>query len=189
MLIERDLLKVADEKLLAGAGGATEPAGIITGASAYVGTGLDETITSPTNADAIRAGMLQMRLLKYKPDVVFMNPTDVAALDLLKTADGHYIKVETDAIMQRIRVIETTEVDAGYFLLMDTQKWIVRVLEDLRIEFGWENDDFRKNLVTVIAEMRLHSYQNSIDAGAVVYDEFTTVKTALAVVAAPAEPA
>jgi hypothetical protein len=30
--------------------------------------------------------------------------------------------------------------------------------------------------------MRLHSYQYSIDAGAVIYDEFATVKTALAVV-------
>jgi HK97 family phage major capsid protein len=182
MLLERDLLKVVDEKLLSGAGGATEPTGIITNASAYVGTGLDASITSPTNADAVRAGMLQMRLLNYKPDVVFMNPADVAALDLLKTSDGHYIKVETDAIMQHVKVMETTEVEAGSFLLMDTRKWIVRILEDLRIEFGWENDDFSKNLVTVIAEMRLHSYQNSIDAGAVVYDEFATVKTALAVV-------
>jgi HK97 family phage major capsid protein len=181
MLLERDLLTVVDEKILSGTGGAVELKGIIVDASAYVGTGLDETIISPTNADAIRAVMLQMRLLNYKPDVVFMNPTDVAALDLLKTADGHYIKVETDAIMQHVKVIETTEVTAGNFLLMDTQRWIVRVLEDLRLEFGWENDDFTKNLVTIIAEMRLHSYQNSIDAGAVVYDAFATVKTALAV--------
>jgi HK97 family phage major capsid protein len=181
-LLECDLLNKVDEKLLTGSGGATEPEGVTIKASAYVGTGLDGTIISPTNADAIRAGMLQMRLLRYKPDVVFLNPTDVAALDLLKTADGHYIKVEIDAIMQHVKVIETTEVEAGNFLLMDTQKWIVRILEDLRIEFGWENDDFRKNLVTVIAEMRLHSYQYSIDAGAVIYDEFATVKTALAVV-------
>ncbi|MDR0692442.1 MAG: phage major capsid protein [Prevotellaceae bacterium] len=180
MLLERDLLKVVDEKLLSGAGG-VEPDGILSGAAAYVGTGLDETITRPTNADAIRAGMLQMRLLNYKPDVVFMNPTDTAALDLLKTADGHYIKVEIDAIMQHIKVIETTEVTAGSFLLMDTQKWTVKILEDLEVKFGWENDDFRKNLVTVIAEMRLHSYQYSVDAGAVLYDEFATVKTALAV--------
>jgi HK97 family phage major capsid protein len=179
MLLERDLLKEVDEKLLTGAGNATEPKGITVGAAAYVGTGLDGTITAPTNADAIRAGMLQMRLLNYKPNVVFLNPTDVAALDLLKTTDGHYIKVETDAIMQHVKVIETTEVAAGSFLLMDTQKWVVRVLESLRLEFGWENDDFSKNLVTVIAEMRLHSYQNSIDAGAVIYDELDTVKAAL----------
>jgi HK97 family phage major capsid protein len=178
-LLERDLLKVVDAKLLFGSGTGDEPVGVTTNASAYVGTGLDGTITTPTNADAIRAGMLQMRLLNFKPDTVFLNPTDVAALDLLKTSDGHYIKVETDAIMQHVKVIETTEVEAGSFLLMDTQKWVVRILEDLRIEFGWENDDFSKNLVTVIAEMRLHSYQNSIDAGAVIYEAFDTVKTAL----------
>lgn len=179
-LLERDLLKVVDEKLLSGDGGATEPKGIISSASSYVGTGLDETITRPNNADAIRAVMLQMRLLNFKPNVVFMNPTDVAALDLLKTADGHYIKVETDAIMQHVRVIETAEVEPDSFLLMDSQKWIVRVLENLRLEFGWENDDFSKNLVTIIAEMRLHSYINSIDVGAVSYNEFSTVKAALA---------
>jgi HK97 family phage major capsid protein len=183
-LLEYDLMAKVDEKLLSGdpTNDPEEPKGIFIDASAYVGTGLDGTITAPTNADAIRAAMLQMRLLKFKPDVVFMNPTDVAALDLLKTAEGHYIKVETDAIMQHVKVVETTEVAAGHFLLLDTQKWIVRILEDLRLEFGFEQDDFTKNLVTVIAEMRLHSYQNSIDAGAVIYDEFATVKTALALV-------
>ena len=34
-------------------------------------------------------------------------------------------------------------------------------------------------MVTVIAEMRLHSYQNSIDAGSVIYDDFATVQAAL----------
>jgi HK97 family phage major capsid protein len=179
ILLRRDLFKVLDEKLLGGAGG-NEPTGITTVSGGYVGTTLDGTIIIPNNADAIRASMLQMRLLNYKPNVVFMNPSDTAALDLVKTSDGHYIKVETNAIMQRIRVIETTEVAADHFLLMDTAKWIVRVLEDLRLEFGWENDDFRKNLVTIIAEMRLHSYQNSIDAGAEIYEQFSVVKTALA---------
>jgi HK97 family phage major capsid protein len=188
-LLEQDLMTKVDEKLLSGnpSSNSAEPKGIIINASAYVGTGLDETITKPTNADAIRAGMLQMRLLNYKPDVVFMNPTDVAALDLLKTDSGHYIKVETDAIMQHVKVIETTEVGVDKFLLMDTKKWVVRIMEDLSIEFGFGNDDFDNNMVSIRAEMRLHSYQNSIDAGAVVYDEFATVKTALAVVAdAPA---
>ncbi|MDR1347357.1 MAG: phage major capsid protein [Prevotellaceae bacterium] len=180
-LLERDLMLVVDQKLLTGNGGAVEPKGLITGASAYAGTNLDGTITTPTNPDAIRAAILQMRLLNFKPNVVLLNPSDVAAIDLIKTTDGHYIKVETDAIMQNVRVIETNEVDAGNFLLIDTAKWFVRILEGLDIQFGFENDDFSKNLVTVIAELRLHSYQYSVDAGSVVYDEFDTVKTALAV--------
>jgi hypothetical protein len=136
----------------------------------------------PNNADAIRAAMLQMRLLNYKPDVVFLNPTDAAVIDLEKSTTGNYIKVELAEVIRSLRIIETTEIAAGHFLLMDAAKWIVKILENLRIEFGWENDDFRKNLVTVIAELRLHSYRNSIDAGAVIYEAFATVKEELEVV-------
>jgi HK97 family phage major capsid protein len=178
-LLSDDLMTFVDQKLVTGTGTGDEILGIIPGAAAYTGTGLDGTITNPNNADAIRAVILQMRMLNYKPDICFMNPTDVASLDLLKTTDGHYIKVETDAVTQYIPIVETTEVESGKFVIMDTAKWFVRILKDLEIQFGWENDDFRKNLVTIIAELRLHSYKNSIDTGAVVSDEFATVKTAL----------
>lgn len=179
LLLTRDLYMVLDEKLLNGAGGTIEPAGIITGAGGYLGTGLDGTVFMANNADAIRAGMLQMRLINYRPNIVFLNPTDSAVIDLTKSTTGNYIKIELEGVLRSLQIIETTEIPAGHFLLMDTAKWIVRVYENFRLEFGWENDDFRKNLVTVIAEMRLHSYQNSIDAGSVIYDSFATVKTAL----------
>lgn len=179
LLLNRDLYQVLDNKLLNGAGGAVEPSGIITGAGGYLGTGLDGTVTMANNADAIRAAMLQMRLLNYKPNVVFLNPTDAAVMDLTKSSTGNYIKIELEGVLRSLQIIETTEIPAGNFLLMDTAKWIVRVYEDFRLEFGWENDDFRKNLVTVIAEMRIHSYQNSIDAGAIIYASFATVKTAI----------
>ncbi|MBD8389657.1 phage major capsid protein [Dysgonomonas sp. BGC7] len=179
LLLNRDLYQVLDNKLLNGTGGTTDPAGIITNAGGYIGTGLDGKIFMANNADAIRAAMLQMRLLNYKPNVVFLNPTDSAVMDLTKSTTGNYIKIELEGILRSLRIIETTEIPAGNFLLMDTAKWMVRVYEDFRLEFGWENDDFRKNLVTVIAEMRLHSYQNSIDAGSVIYESFATVKTAI----------
>jgi HK97 family phage major capsid protein len=178
MLLTRDLYQVIDEKLLNGSA-ATDPAGIIPGAGGYIGTGLDGLVERPNNADAIRAAMLQMRLLSYRPDVVFLNPTDSAVMDLTKSSTGNYIKIELEGILRSLRVIETTEIAAGDFLLMDTAKWVVKILEGLRLEFGWENDDFRKNLITIIAELRLHSYQNSIDAGSVIYDAFATVKDAI----------
>lgn len=178
MLLTRDLYQKIDIKLLTGAGG-DEPSGIITGAGGYIGTGLDGQVPMANNADAIRAGMLQMRLLNYRPDVVFLNPTDAAIMDLTKSSTGNYIKIELEGVLRSLEVIETTEIPAGNFLLMDTERWIVKILEDLRIEFGWENDDFRRNMITIIAEARLHSYQNSIDAGSVIYASFATVKTAI----------
>lgn len=188
LLLTRDLYREIDDRLLKGKPGASgasanpnDPEGIITKAGGYVGTGVDGTVVMPNNADAIRAAMLQMRLLNYKPDVVFMNPTDAAVIDLTKSSTGNYIKIELEGVLRSLRIVETTAIPADSFLLMDTAKWTVKILEDLRIEFGWENDDFRRNLITVIAELRLHSYQNSIDAGSVIYDSFAAVKTALEV--------
>jgi HK97 family phage major capsid protein len=180
LLLTRDLYQMLDNKLLNGTG-STDPTGIITGAGGYAGTGLDGMITMPNNADALRAAMLQMRLLNFRPDVAFLNPTDAAVMDLTKSSTGNYIKIELEGVLRSLRIIETTEITAGDFLLMDTAKWIVRILEDFRLEFGWVNDDFQRNLITIIAELRLHSYQNSVDAGSVIYDTFDTVKTALEV--------
>ena len=178
MLLYRDLFDVVDNRLLNGTA-APDPIGIINVAGGYVGTGLDGMIRMPNNADAIRAGMLQMRLLNFSPDIVFMNPTDSALNFLEKSSDGHYIRQELNGVIAGVRVIETTAIDPDKFLLMDSKRWIVKILEAYRLEFGWENDDFTRNLVTVIAEMRLHSYINSIDEGSVLYDEFSVVKTAI----------
>lgn len=179
LLLNRDLYQVLDDKLLNGAGGTIEPLGIITNAGGYLGTGLDGQVLQPNNADAIRAAMLQMRLLSYRPNVVFLNPTDAAVMDLTKSSTGNYIKIELDGILRSLRLIESIEIAAGSFVLMDSAKWIIRVYENFRLEFGWVDDDFRRNLVTAIAELRLHSYQNSIDAGSVIYEAFATVKTAI----------
>ena len=178
MMLATDLFDVLDEKLLNGAGG-DEPIGILTVAGGYLGTGLDGTVTLPNNADAIRACMLQMALLNYKPDIVFMNPTDITSIALTKATDGNYISVQVENVIRPLRVIETSRIEAGKFLLMDSRRWVIRILEDFMLAFGWENDDFRRNLITIIAELRLHSYFNSIHEGAMIYEEFDVVKTAI----------
>lgn len=177
-LLSDDLLNSIDEKLLTGTGGA-EPTGIATNAATYTATSLDGTVVSPNHADAIRAGILQLRNLAYTPDVVFLNPADKAALDLAKDNNGRYLADELQAVLGGIAIVETTHIPAGKFLLMDSSKWNVRNLESFRLEYGWENDDFSKNLVTVIAEIRLHSYQSSVDVGSLVYGTFATIEAAL----------
>ncbi|MEY4931157.1 MAG: hypothetical protein RI909_1881, partial [Bacteroidota bacterium] len=42
-----------------------------------------------------------------------------------------------------------------------------------------ENDDFTKNLVTAVAEMRLHSFHSANDEEAFVYDSFADIKSAI----------
>lgn len=178
-LLREDLLRVVNEKLLSGTGTGAEIKGITVGAAGYTATELNDKVENPNYADAIRAAVLQARLLGFYPDAVFINPADRALIDLTKDSTGHYISQELLSLIRYITIVDTMDIPAGKFLLMDTRKRIVRVYENLRLEYGWENDDFRKNLVTVIAEMRLHSYQDSLDAGAVVYDSFATVQAAI----------
>lgn len=178
-LLREDLLRVVNEKLLTGTGTGAEIKGITVGAAGYTATELNDKVENPNYADAIRAAVLQARLLGFYPDVVFINPADRALIDLTKDTTGHYISQELLSLIRYITIVDTTDIPVGKFLLMDTREWMVRIYENLRLEYGWENDDFRKNLVTVVAEMRLHSYQDSLNAGSVVYDSFATVQAAI----------
>lgn len=178
-LLREDLMKVVDEKLLTGTGSSGEIKGITVGAAGYTSSDLDDKIATPNYADAIRAAILQLRMLNYTPNILFVNPVDKAMIDLTKDTTGRYISAELMAVMRGLTIIETTRITKGKFLLMDSSKWTVRPYEALRLEYGWENDDFRKNLVTVIAEMRLHSYHSDVDAGSIVYADFATVMAAL----------
>jgi hypothetical protein len=178
-LLTVDLEDKIEDELLAGAGG-DSLVGITTVATAYTTTALDDLIATPNNADAIRAAILQMRLLKFKPNVVFVNPADAAVMDLTKSTTGNYIKIELEGVIRQVRMVETLAITAGNFLLMDTNKYKVKMYEGISLQFGLDGDDFSKNMRTVIAEARLHAYFNSIDAGSMIYEDYATIKAAIA---------
>lgn len=178
-LLRQDLMSVVNEKVLTGTGTGAEIKGVTQDAADYTSSDLDDKIENPNYADAVRAAVLQLRMLNYRPDTLFINPVDNAVIDLTKDTTGHYLATEMRALVSGITIVETANITKGKFLLMDTSRWMLRPYENLRLEYGLENDDFRKNLVTVIAEMRLHSYQNSIDKGSLVYADFATVLAAL----------
>ena len=58
--------------------------------------------------------------------------------------------------------------------LLDYYK--VAIYKDMEISFGWENDDFTKNLVTAICESRIHQYFSANHTGAFIYDTFDNIK-------------
>ena len=178
-LMRDDLMQEVDKQLLIGDGSSYKLKGILTDAGGYIGSDLDGSVERANEADAVRASMLAMRMLNFTPNTLFINPTEKAGIDLTKDASGRYMSDELLKIIAGVSIVETTRIDPGKFLLMDTSKWVVKVLENLRLESGLVNDDFEKNMVTYIAEMRLHSYQNTIDAGSVIYDSFDTVIAAL----------
>lgn len=74
---------------------------------------------------------------------------------------------------------------AGDFLVMDSTFANLRVREDVTITMGYENDDFTKNLITILAEKRLAHYVKSNHGKAFVKGTFTTAKALLEAVVEP----
>lgn len=181
---------VTDNELLSGSGVDPHLSGISILVGGYVlGAGVINTIL-PNNVDAIVAGTAQLESLNFTPNLAFVNPIDGANMMLVKTSLGEYTESPSVVVVQNgipyiggVRLVKTNQIPVGKFLLADMTRFMIRNYKPFVIQYGWVNDDFEKNFVTVIGERRLASYIYSNHLGAFIYDTFANVKTAI--VAAP----
>lgn len=178
-----------DTELLSGAGNGTSGATTLKGLTQYAGGYVLTTIATPTpnNFDAIRAAIAQIISLNFNPTHVFINPIDGANMDLVKDENGRPLSMEyrANGSIYRLTPIETNQMALGQVLVGDMSKFIVRNYKPFNIQYGWVNDDFEKNLVTIIGERRLHDYVADNNTGAFVYDDFATIKAAITEVPVP----
>jgi HK97 family phage major capsid protein len=174
-----------DDQLLAGTGDGSEANANLKGLTSFAGGYVLTTVetSTPNNFDAVRAAAAQIMSLNFSANYAFVNPIDAANMDLTKGDDGQYtippFKSATGMDIAGIRVVETNQIPVGFFLVGDMTKFKVRNYKPFAISMGWVNDDFEKNLVTIIGERRLASYVSVNHTGAFVYDSFADVKTAI----------
>ena len=152
------LAYVEDNALLNGAGGA-DLNGIYTQATAS--TANLAVITSPTFLDVLRAAMLQASLANIPPTGIVLNPTDWFKIETTKDTAGAYIignpQDGTNPRLWGLPVVETPAMTVDKFLV-GAFKYGAQIFdrEDARVEVSTEDsDNFRKNLVTILAEERL----------------------------------
>lgn len=183
--LKSEILEVVDIKeendLLNGDGLGDNLLGVIQQSTTYV---LTTVLTKEANNfDAIKAAITQLFTLNQIPNVVFVNPIDKANMELSKASDGHYIlppfSTADGTVISGIRVVESNTVAVGKFLLGDWTKLNIRDYVAFEITLGWENDDFTKNLVTVLGEKRLMSYIKEHQKSAFLYGDFATIKAAI----------
>ena len=119
--------------------------------------------------------------MAYRPNVVLMNPIDYAQMQLTKDVNGQYLRPFRvgDELIPGLRVEASTAVKQGEFVLGDFNYLNIRDVWALSITFGWENDDFTKNLVTMIGEKRLMAYIKAQYKTAFVKDTIGNVITAI----------
>lgn len=169
--------KETNAKLMASAGSATIPKGIQNYSVTYTLAGV--VTDNPNNWDAIRAVVAQLRSGNLDGAVtVFINPIDKANMDLTKLASqAQFYKPE----MPDATIVEDNNIAVGYFQAAILSNYNVKIYKDYTVTYGWEMDDFTKNLVTLVGERRLHEYVKENHTGSFIYDTFANVKAAIAV--------
>lgn len=181
-LVELVMLK-ADDQIFQGNGTSPNLKGITQFAQSFSAGALANALQNVQDIDVLRAAIAQVSTGLFYPNYIALSPGDAALLDLAKDAYGAYVippfMAADRTMIKGVRVIENTLIPSGQFLIGDFTKSNVRVRQNLGIQVGYENDDFTKNLVTIICEMRLTHFIKANHANAFVYDSFATAKAAI----------
>lgn len=183
----------ADSQILSGDGTGQNLTGITSVATSFAAGDFASSISTPNEYDVINVAINQIEIAEvisgepagFMPNVIVMNPTDIKKMKLTKTSTDEYVFNTTEGPqvgtqIDSIPVLSNPRMPKGYFLVMDSTKGTIRLREATNINLGYENDDFTKNLITVIAEKRLAFYVKSQNVKAFVYGSFATAKAALA---------
>lgn len=150
---------VEEDQLLNGGGTGTDLNGVYTQATALAANPM--VVSAPTKIDVIRVAMLQAALAEFPPNGVVLHPTDWAGIELTKdTAGAYIIGNPQDSAQPRLwglPVVATQAMTVDKFLVgsfgMGAQ---IFDRADATVEISTEDsDNFRKNLVTILAEERL----------------------------------
>lgn len=150
---------IEEDQLLNGGGTGTDLNGVYTQATALAANPM--VVDAPTKIDVIRVAMLQAALAEFPPNGVVMHPTDWATVELEKdTAGAYIIGNPQDSAQPRLwglPIVATQAMTVDKFLVgsfgMGAQ---IFDRQDASVTISTEDDqNFRKNLVTILAEERL----------------------------------
>ena len=173
-----------DTQILSGNGTSPNLKGILNFAipAFAVPTGTQHT-PNANNYDVIMLAVTQVTIANFQPNYVIVNPIDKANMQLAKDQYGRYVMPPFTTVngleVAGVTVIENNGVVAGSFLVGDFSKSTVAMREEIGIQIGYENDDFTKNLITILAEVRAVQYIKTNHLGAFVYGTFSTAITAI----------
>jgi HK97 family phage major capsid protein len=186
--LSEQIALLLDSQVLSGDGVSPNLKGILTYTNtiSVAATILALGVEAANNFDVLRAASWYIENIgngRYNPNYAVINPIDAAYMDMSKSSQGVYIMPPFAAVngqtIAGLRVITSTAITAGTFLVGDFSKDILGIREEMNIQFGYENDDFSKNLVSVVGEMRAVNYIKTNNINAFIKGTFATVRAAM----------
>ena len=132
-------------------------------------------------SDLLRCVKAQIEAVNFTPTHVVLNPQDIATIQLTKGSDSTYTypmylptqSGDGEMIIAGMRVISSTYMTAGNYLVGDLSKVNVKFRNNINMSVGLDADDFTRNMITILAEARLVSYVKNNQKPAFVYGDIS----------------
>ena len=119
----------------------------------------------------------------FIPNVAFVNTIDALQMKLQKDSSGNYVLPPfmdaSGRMIDGVMVIAKPQITAGTYVIGDLKNINLLNVWGYSVRIGWEDDDFSKNLVTMLGESRYHVYITDNDKRGIVTGTFAAVKTAI----------
>lgn len=150
-----DLALELEDQIVAGSGSGEDFTGILNTAGVLTQTG------AATSLDDIRAAKRKVRIGgRVNPNAILMTPADIETeVDTAKDSTLNYIGQSPFAYNGNERlwgmpIVETEALDDGTAIVGDFSRAILFDRESTNISVGTADDDFIRNIVRVLAELR-----------------------------------
>jgi len=184
--LSRKLLQSVELGSYSGSGTTPNLRGVLTVATAWAAGAFALAVDNANLVDVLRVGVNQIALaLQPMPNYILLHPTDLLTLKMIKVSatDKRYIdvlqEIAMNSTMDGIPIITTTLVTQGTFLIGNRALQHMLQREAVRVEIGYDGNDFTTNFVTVRAEWRGVVYVETNDRTAFVTGTIATAIAAL----------
>jgi HK97 family phage major capsid protein len=179
----RDLQAKVDQQVYDGSGVVPNLKGVYTSADAY--TPVAAGITDANIYDLLIKVIEDIAAsTSYMPNIAIMNLVDINALRLKKDANNNYIFPQTminGQLLPSFTIVESPKVAANTMLVGDFDYATLYSEGSVTITIGFENDDFTRNLSTILAEEVLGLLVRDVETDA--FRKVDSISAALATLA------
>lgn len=191
MLILKRVLLKRQNKILFGTGAGDDPNGVVGLARAWDATSwTGDKVTDVNLYDVIVALANQIYNTfnytdetSYYPNLCVVRPQDLAAMKLKKNEFGMYLFPAFQLVgsngqsvnVDGITVLPKRDIPAGKIMIGDFTKLRIINYIDYSLRMGFVNDQFIKNLFTMLGESRFYTVIKELDRNAFIYDDIADV--------------
>lgn len=171
--------------VLTGDGTGNNIAGIDANATAFAAGTFANTIEDANIFDVMRVAYNQVNLNLDDPTHFLMHPSDATRLDLKKDTQNRYVMppfIASDGTrVKGLPVIVSTLITEDDLYVGNFNRFKVKIRENIELELGYRGaaDDWVKNFVSFLGEMRLFAFIPANHYGSIVKADITTAMAAL----------